>query len=514
MTVLPTLLAAQEPAPRPSTPAGAPAMLLPPQGADAGFSAWATDRASEPEAFRPQRIQTGRFDVLLLPSRARTATATDSLFAAFSRTCRAELEDDVPADSSALAALDAWREFDEATAARALIAIQVTPTRTGASDCGARAQEHVASVVRGVRFGSDSRYAPASDARSAELWADGARVEPAMSGSRPVLHVSGDSIWSDSTRQVRLYVPIDAFAATTTRGIPRMELRIWNASSDTPIIIPIPRVMVDELWSLELPWRAARLAAAGPGATWRPRFPVPRDRALRDAHARFASGDVASAASHGVARLVARRELSRSDRRVGRLVTAFALSEGGDSAASATLLASAVEADPCLTLAEAADDRHARVLDASRRPARCTVDPKGQVARRALVPGLAQLRATRRGTGYVFMTAFAATAGTSIVSEFGARAAYRRYETMTTPNGAEAARLYDDASTKRELGNATRAAALAIWALSGADVLLSEWRHRRGVAAVTRLGDAPAARLSLQPVPGGAGIALSFATFR
>lgn len=477
---------------RPATPPSQPGAALAPTPIDAEFASWSVAQRATRRAELPGYMLGGRFEVLAMSPRSREAIGADSSFALMVRNCRDAMPSSVTFPDSALAAIEPWAAFDEAAARVPLVTFAVVPTRGGMSDCGAPMAGRMAAIARGVRFGSEQTYRAASDARAAELWVDGARVEFALAGSVPVVHVSSGSIWRDSTAQLRLYVPVDAFAPRPNGGWPVAELRVWSAAGGAPTVVPIRASEMAALWRAELPWRAERLDATAGRAT----------------------------AVAAVAALDAPR-ISDDARREERLRLAFGLDAGGDAAASRSVLATVVAADPCLTFDASVDARHSRFIDATRPPARCTTIPLPMVAARALVPGLGQRAVGKTNMGWAVTGTVVSTMALGFMSHSKARSIHADYERYTAVNFlnpiegvVNTETLYSRADDALKQGNLLITVGASIWALSAVDAMLTERRHARDVREVSGVRAPEARRMSIVPLPGARGVGISIDLFR
>lgn len=496
-----------------------PAQELFPGTGNEGFAAWARKEFESGHREAPIVVQGGRFEVLALSPLAALDLARDEALAPIVAACGPQLQI-ADADRAELIASDPWEAFDRAAAREPTFSFTIVPVQAVMADCGAGELARHAALARGIRFGRQAFYNASNDALRAQLWVNGAAVEPVLAGRASVTQVAQARVMQDGTAQVRLFVLPSMVAPTVAGRMPQVELWVWNAKDAVPDRIPVPVAVLRRLWDAELRWRAERIAngAVVAIADGRPVLPMPRDTVLRFARSRLDAGDHRAAAVASVDRLRG-GDLAGEDLRIGRLQLAFAFDAEGETDGARVVVADALSEDPCLSFAAGTGARFVRMLDAGRPPARCTSVPLAKVALFSVVPGMGQL-AGRRRTGMAFAVAATTVGGLVLAStqHAQARELHTEYNAIT---GFEALEeiievrvrdYYVRAQRKRDAANTMAAVAIGAWVVGGIEAVLAEHWHAKSLRAADGYGRPPV-RLGLVPLDGARGLGLTLTFF-
>lgn len=451
-----------------------------------------------------------RYQVLVVTPMALDLLAPDSLVVRHARGCQPVLGySDEVVDSAA--ALRPWAAFDSATAARPTVAFTILPADPVRLDCARGQLARFSAITRGAVFGVPPRYNPVFDAVNAELRRDGELIPPVLTGSAPVRKHAVDAVVEDATRQVRLYVPVDAFAPYDDGRTAELSLLVWSPGDEAPDILRLPPELARAVWAQFQPWRARQLGhdGAAPLDTLPLEFAEPRDSVLRRAQAEFRAGEWGLATSTALGRL-ARLPLPRKrEVRDGMVMGAAAFVAYGYDDDATALLTDVLEFYPCLTMTASAPEEMHRIIERARPAARCTSLSLPLVAAAGIVPGGGQLLTPgRRAFGQTLLLAtvgsFAAAQGLHAYS----RSAYDDYLANTGSTSTPASADYRRADLARRVGNAMTVGAISIWTYAAVEGVVMEWLHKRRIVEVQDFGAPRGLRVSATRVPNGLGISV------
>lgn len=479
---------------------------------DTAFRQW-RDEVREHGRFGSSFLLFGqRYQVLVVTPMALDVLAPDSLVVRQARGCQAALGYPESIIDSA-AAMRPWAAFDSATAARPTVAFTILPADPVRMDCARGQMARFAAITRGAVFGVPPSYNPVYDATSAELRRDGELIPAVLTGSAPVRKHAVNAVVEDETRQVRLYVPVEAFAPYDDGRTADLSLLVWSPGDEAPDILRVPPELARAVWAQFQPWRARQLGHDGtpPLDTLTLEFAEPRDTVLRRAHAQYRAGDWGLATSTVLGRL-ARLPLPRQrEVRDGMVLGAATFVAYGYDEDATALLTDVLEFYPCLTMAASAPDEMNRIIERARPKARCTSVSLPLVAVAGLLPGGGQLLTPgRRAYGQTLLLstlgAFAAAQGLHAYS----RSAYDDYLNNTGSTSTPAAADYRRAELSRNIGNAVTIGAISLWTYAAVEGVVKEWLHKRRVAEVQDFGAPRGLRISARAMPNGLGLSVGF----
>ena len=451
-----------------------------------------------------------RYQVLVVTPMALDVLAEDSLVVRQARGCQAALQYSNEVIDSA-AALRPWLAFDSASSARPTVTFTILPADPVRMDCARGQMARFAAITRGAVFGVPPNYSPVYDATNADLRRDGELIPSLLKGSAPVRKHAIGAVVEDETRQVRIYVPVEAFAPYDDGRTAELSLFVWSPADEAPDILRVPPELARAVWAQFQPWRARQLGhdGAAPIDTLTLAFAAPRDTVLRRAHEEYRAGDWGLATSTVLGRL-ARWPLPRQrDMRDGMILGAATFVAYGFDEDATVLLKDVLEFYPCLTMAANAPDEMNRIIDRARPArARCTSVSLPLLAVAGALPGGGQLLTPgRRAYGQTLMLstlgAFAAAQSLQAYS----RSAYRDYLANTGATNTPASADFRRAELTRNIGNAFTIGAISLWTYAAAEAVFMEWRHKRRIAEVRDFG-APS-KLRVAPVSTPSGIGLS-----
>ncbi|WKW13593.1 hypothetical protein Strain138_002917 [Pseudogemmatithrix spongiicola] len=457
---------------------------------DTAFTQWRAE-VREHGRFGSSFLLMGqRYQVLVVTPMALDVLAPDSLVVRHARGCQPVLQyPDAVIDSAA--AMRPWAAFDSAAAARPTVAFTILPADPVRIDCARGQLARFAAITRGAVFGVPPAYNPVYDATRAELRRDGELIPEVLLGSAPVRKHAIGAVVEDDTRQVRLYVPVDAFAPYDDGRTADLSLFVSSPVDDAPDILRVPPELARAVWAQFQPWRARQLGHDGarPLDALTLEFPEPRDTVLRRAHAEFRAGAWGLATSTVLGRL-ARTPLPRAPEvRDGMVLGAATFVAYGYDEDATALLTDVAAFYPCLRMTAGAPDEMHRILDRVRPQARCTSLRLPLVAAAGLVPGGGQIITPgRRAFGQTLLLAtvgaFAAAQGLHAYS----RSAYDDYLANTGSTSTPAAADYRRADLTRNIGNAMTIGAISVWSYAAIEGVFMEWRHKRRIADVQDVG--------------------------
>jgi hypothetical protein len=453
-----------------------------------------------------------RYQVLVVTPMALDVLAEDSLVIRQARACQAALQySDAVVDAAA--ELRPWAAFDSAAAARPSVAFTILPADPVRMDCARGQMARFAAIARGAVFGVPPSYNPVFDATAAELRRDGERMPALLHGAAPVRKHAIGAVVEDETRQVRLYVPVEAFAPYDDGRTAELSLFVWSPADEAPDILRVPPELARAVWAQFQPWRARRLGhdGAAPLDTLTLEFAVPRDSVLRRAQSEYRAGEWGLATSTVLGRL-ARLPLPRQrEVRDGMVLGAATFVAYGYDDDATALLTDVLEFYPCLTMADNAPEEMNRIIERVRPRARCTSLSLPMVAAAGLVPGGGQLLTPgRRAYGQTLLLstlgAFAAAQGLHAYS----RNAYQDYLANTGNTSTPAAADFRRAELTRNIGNAVTIGAISLWTYAAVEGVVMEWLHKRRIAEVQDFGAPRGLRVSARAAPNGFGFSVGF----
>lgn len=241
--------------------------------------------------------------------------------------------------------------------------------------------------------------------------------------------------------------------------MPPLELHVFNPVDDEPEVLPLPTNLIRAVWQQMLPWQARTLVDDG------------------------------QAVSDDLTRLLFLPRPPHAEIRSVMLRSATAFSRRGRDPEALSLITDVMEVYPCLTFAEAVPANLREMADAVRRPARCTAIPLPLVALRAAVPGFGQ--ATSRGRTRLALAVLGGTALSYVAAnQFRqqARADYQRYLAYDGSTEVKPPALFRQAQQGRLASQLLTVTAVTIWSGAAVEAVWHEWRHRRALAEVRRVG--------------------------
>lgn len=479
---------------------------------DSAFATWRAE-VREHGRFGSSFLLFGpRYQVLVVTPMALDALAPDSLVVRQARGCQAALGyPDAVVDSAA--AMHPWAAFDSATAARPTVAFTILPADPVRMDCARGQMARFAAITRGAVFGVPPAYNPVYDATTAELRRDGELIPAVLTGSAPVRKHAVNAVVEDETRQVRLYVPVDAFAPYDDGRTADLSLFVWSPGDEAPDILRVPPELARAVWAQFQPWRARQLGHDGapPLDSLTLEFAEPRDTVLQRAHAEYRAGHWGLATSTVLGRLARLPFPRRREMRDGMVLGAATFVAYGRDEDATALLTDVLEFYPCLTMASNAPAEMNRILERARPAARCTSVSLPLLAVAGVVPGGGQLLTPgRRAYGQALLLstlgAFAAAQGLHAYS----RSAYDDYLDNTGSTSTPAAADFRRAELTRNIGNAVTIGAISLWAYAAVEGVVMEWLHARRIAEVQDFGAPRGLRVSARAVPNGFGLRVGF----
>lgn len=446
-----------------------------------------------------------RYQVLVVTPMALDVLAPDSLVVRHARGCQPILQyPDAIIDSAA--ALRPWAAFDSATAARPTVAFTILPADPVRIECGRGQMARFAAITRGAVFGVPPAYNPVYDATTAEMRRDGELIPAILTGSAAVRKHAIRAVVEDETRQVRLYVPVEAFAPYDDGRTAELSLLVSSPGDEAPDILRVPPELARAVWAQYQPWRARQLGHDGspPLDTLTLEFVEPRDSVLRRAHAEYKAGDWGRATSTVLGRLARLPLPSKREVRDGMVLGAATFVAYGADDDATSLLTDVLEFYPCLQMTASAPEEMNRIIARARPKVRCTSVSLPLVAAAGILPGGGQiLTPGRRAYGQTLLlstlAAFAAAQGSHAYS----RAAYDDYLKNTGSTITPAVADYRRAELARNVGNALTIGAMSLWGYAAIEAVFMEWRHARRIADVQNFGAPRSLRVSTRAIPNG-----------
>lgn len=479
---------------------------------DTAFVAWRSE-VREHGRFGTSFLLFGpRYQVLVVTPMALDALAPDSLVVRQARGCQAALGySDAIVDSAA--AMHPWVAFDSATAARPTVAFTILPADPVRMDCARGQMARFAAITRGAVFGVPPGYNPVYDATTAELRRDGELIPAILTGSAPVRKHAVNAVVEDETRQVRLYVPVEAFAPYDDGRTAELSLFVSSPGDEAPEILRVPPELARAVWAQYQPWRARQLGHDGtpPLETLTLEFAEPRDTVLRRAQAQYRAGDWGLATSTVLGRLARLPFPRRREMRDGMVLGAATFVAYGRDEDATALLTDVLEFYPCLTMAPNAPAEMNRIIERARPRARCTAVSLPLVAAAGILPGGGQLLTPgRRAYGQTLLLSTLGGFAAAQALHAYSRRAYDDYLNNTGSTSTPAAADFRRAELTRNIGNAVTIGAISLWAYAAVEGVVMEWLHARRIAEVQDFGAARGLRVSARNVPGGLGLSVGF----
>lgn len=443
-------------------------------------------RQTPPPVPLPVVVADAEFDVVLLTHASAAALGDAARMSEYFSACRRRLA--IPAsDSLAVIRSRTWDWTSGAAADDGTLTFLVSRATSNEVDCLSREGSRATAFARGLRVTSDTIY-PYGAGITAVTAHRGERLVGGDALERiPATRMTQRGLLTISDGIVRLTVPIDSLAPLADGRVSDLELAITTADTTIAHRIAIPWSAVRPMWEQVLRARSARLA------------------------------DTAADANRALLTRLDSPAIGESDALDARVQVGLNFAEAGDSAGARVILGRAVSQEPCLTLGASAPSLARDIVGAVHRPAgRCRASMGLSVAQAAVVPGLAQLRdPKRRILGALVLGAVISSLVRSQSANDEAKQLYEDYRAVDGPdpqlNAALAARLYDQAESRRLDGSRLVLFGATVWGASIAEAGWSEYRLARRLARVQ--GYAPRARaLSLAPsgATGRIGLALNF----
>lgn len=427
----------------------------------------------------------GAFDVTLLTHASSAPADGDARMAEYFRACRQRLA--LPAaDSSAVARSRPWDWTLGGTADPGTLTVLVSRSTRDEVSCQAPASLRALAYLRGFRVTSDTLYPYDAAITGVAVVRDSQLIMP-VDGERVALtRITQRGLVTVSGAIVRISVPIDGLVPDSLGEVHDLRIAITTPELEQPHLVRIP------WWALRPIWRQLLVARA---------------RALPGAR---------SAADSAILLRTDAPTLSEPQRLEARVRLGTAFAEAGDLGAARMLLAEAVGAEPCLTLAPAASTPARTIVSQVRRAkARCVANMPLTVGRALAIPGFGHFDTPRRRvTSVATLLAVAGTLAASQSTNDEAKRLYAEYRAFdsTVPNEAStnAALLYDRAEDKRAFGTTLVVLGAVMWGASVVEAAWAEHRQEQRLARVRDV-DARAPRVGFAPhaAPGRLGLALT-----
>lgn len=465
-----------------------PDSTLTPGPFDAGFAEWRKAAFERGRAGVSFLVEGTRYEVLVLTPMAVDALTPDSLVRKASRGCQLALEH---TDATVESTVDVqpWDAFDAATRDRPVIAFAIMPREMGRFDCHAGLLARFAAASRGILYGRFAPYSERADVHHAEIRVSG-RLEPAqLTGRASLTKLDVGTVHHDASGQLRVYADPAVFAPDADGRAARIELHVWNAVDEEPEIMPIPDQVSRAVWQQMLPWHARSLAAVEGAEAYQLDLPMPRDSALRVAHARFHRGELGPAAAAALDRLMYLPRPDRGEMRDAMLLAAASFAAHAENAAAVSLVSDIMEEYPCLTLSSEVPETLRLMVDIERMPARCTSIPLPVIALRSAVPGWGQATGPLRKR--LALTILASTAGSYLLSNLAqsyARGQYEEYLAYRGNTDPKPEAIIGRAQLARNIGNGLSIAAATLWIGAAVEAVWHEHQHARALAEVRDIG--------------------------
>lgn len=516
----------------PPVPSSVPRLLLPFNAADSGFSAWR--RLPLPRHDKTPAAWTlrgGDWDFLIATPRAMDAMDTSRIIDTTLANCMKPLNISA-ADSARLADARPWAVFDSLVDERPVMVISIMPVLRNFTECGFKNLGRPAMIRRGMRFVTEFTYDPSRDPVSAVLLSQLRIVKPLMIARAQVLVMSKGGIPSQTTDQIRLYIPFDAIEPTPTGDMPHTELMIWTKAGGEPDHIPLPSDIMHTLWWDYLRWRAQRLVVRDAATSSMPeadrrklvRVPTPSDTGLRTAQRRQRAGHDADAAKIILERLT-EPKLSANDRRIALMTLANTFQMDDDQPSAAFVASELTAMDPCALSGSSLNIKTpvendaytslrntGALLDHTRPGVRCTsVRPGLTFLRGLMFPGGGQFTTWSRLVGLSGAALTLTMAYTSYDLLQSANSWYAKYQVN---HSGYAPRQFTTAVSQRNNASNVAIATAVVWIGGAIEAEVQERVHAARLAAVHEFWFKPiltAEKVSPTGAPGlGAGFRFEF----
>jgi hypothetical protein len=434
----------------------------------------------------PVLITSGMYDVVLLTHASAAGLGDPRRAAEWFRSCRQRLA--IPAsDSLAVVRSQPWEWSAGPVTDPNSITFLVSRTPREVVDCEASDAATAIAHARGFRVTADTAYPYDATITEVNVRRGEARLTSADVERVAATRLTRRGLITVSAALLRLSLPVDDLAPDSLGGVSDLELEIVSPDSALPHRIAIPWSKLRPVWEQLLRARAERRSAELFGTVTAP------------------------------LEALARADASAAERLDAQVRVGDAFARAGDLSAARVVLGRAVEEEPCLTLAASMDGASRGIVDRVERPRdRCTANLPLVVGRATLLPGFGHLQGTRRRFYAVAMlSAVAGTLAASQSTNDEAKALYARYLAADDPDPAQAAgaaaRLYDQAESKRLAGRNLVIAGAALW---GASIIEAAVTERRLVSRLARVRDfATARRVSVSPYAGPDRVGLAVTLF-
>jgi hypothetical protein len=486
----------------PPVPSSVPTLRLPYDPADSGFAIWR--RSQLPRHDKTPAAWTmrgGDWDFLIATPRAMDAMDTSRIIDTTLANCRRPLNIS-ESDSAKVADARPWAPFDSLVDGRPVLVISIMPVLRNFTECGFKNLGRPAMIRRGLRFVTSFAYDAKRDPVSAVVLSQLRIVKPVMLARAPVIVMSRGGEPSQSTDQIRIYIPFSAIEPTPTGDMPHMELMIWTKAGGEPDHILLPANIMHIVWWDYLRWHAQRLAVrdkatmATAPAMRRKIVPVPTpsDTALRTAQLRQRQGRDADATKIIIERLTDEK-LSTNDRRIALMSLASTFQADDDEPSAAFVASDLTAMDPCAlsgssatTKAPIANDAYTSfrttgaLLDHTRPGVRCTSKRPGATLLRGLVfPGWGQYDTWSHLIG---LSTTALTLGGVYTSYAFIQSANNWYARYQADLSGYAPRKFTTAVSQRNNASTVAIATAVVWIGAAVEAEWQERVHASRLAAV------------------------------
>lgn len=437
----------------------------------------------------------GRTDVLVHAAQVEEALAASRALGGLAQSCRAALTISA-GDSASVAGLSVPAPSGVSSDGPATVTLSLLPVDALQPSCEKNPVLGTLAASRGLRITFDTSRVESPSVTAARVLRNGQEVEPLAVQRLPIVRLGAAGLVQTAQTWVRLTLPLDAFEYPPSGEDPGFEVFVETGVGGAPDRVVVPGATVRSLWIQLLPLRAARLQGSAAASL---EFPEPSDAKLREANAKYLSGDMADAAQALAARLRDASGLTRRDRVFANAAGGLAFEALGDRRAANVVLADLVQVEPCFEFGPGAPQATRDALRALERPAaRCSARTPVRTAARALVtPGFGRpLEPGRLLVRSVVAVSVVATSVLAFQHNEDAKSSYDayvrwRYFPEVTAAGNPAVDLYNQAEDSRQSAISMYRLSAALYLGQAAFAVWAERRHAARLSEVNGFGRAP-----------------------